>query len=123
MTSWVRFNWNGSVHHGRLDGETIEVCSNDLFETALPTGDMLGISEVELLAPFKPNSIIGLWNNFHERAEAEGQTIPSTPLYFMKPVTSVIDPGDLESLERVSPGMASELERAKSRLELELTAN
>ena len=36
---------------------------------------------------------------------------------------SAIDPGDLESLERVSPGMASELERAKSRLELEPTAN
>ena len=58
-----------------------------------PTGDNLGRDEVELLAPIRPNSILALWNNFHERAEAEGQTIPATPLYFMKPVTSVIGPG------------------------------
>ena len=47
-----------------------------------------------LRAPYAPRSIIALWNNFHERAEKEGQTIPSTPLYFMKPVTSVIGPGE-----------------------------
>ena len=94
MTSWVRFKHNGNTHLGKLDGERIEVCSNDLFDEPEPTGDSLGRDEVDLLAPFTPNSILALWNNFHERAEAEGQSIPVTPLYFMKPVTSVIAPGD-----------------------------
>jgi len=34
-----------------------------------------------------------LWNNFHERAQKESQTLPDVPLYFMKPITSVIGPG------------------------------
>jgi len=92
MTSWVRFNWNGNTSLGTLDGENIAVCDHDLFAEPVFTGEQTTLSEVELLAPYQPNSILALWNNFHQRAEAEGQTIPSTPLYFMKPVTSVIGP-------------------------------
>jgi 2-keto-4-pentenoate hydratase/2-oxohepta-3-ene-1,7-dioic acid hydratase in catechol pathway len=92
MTSWVRFKRNGNTSLGTLDGENIAVCSNDLFEEPVLTGEQTTLSQVELLAPYQPNSILALWNNFHERATAEGQTIPVTPLYFMKPVTSVIGP-------------------------------
>jgi 2-keto-4-pentenoate hydratase/2-oxohepta-3-ene-1,7-dioic acid hydratase in catechol pathway len=95
MTSWVRFNWNGKTCHGRLDGDNIALCSNRIFEETALTGETTTLSEIELLAPYTPNSILALWNNFHERAEAEGQTIPATPLYFMKPVTSVIGPNDM----------------------------
>lgn len=94
MTSWVRFNWKGGTHLGMLDGERIEICDGGLFADPAPSGDSAPLADVELLAPFTPNSILALWNNFHERAEAEGQTVPSTPLYFMKPVTSVIGPGE-----------------------------
>ena len=92
MTSWVRFNWNQNTHLGMLEGDSITVCNNDLFANPRPTGDTVALADVDLLAPFVPNSILALWNNFHERADAEGQTIPVTPLYFMKPVTSVIGP-------------------------------
>jgi len=94
MTSWVRFNWKDQVRLGTLDGEQISIHNNDLFDEPEPAGETAALSEVELLAPYRPNSILALWNNFHERAEAEGQTIPVTPLYFMKPVTSVIGPGE-----------------------------
>ena len=94
MTSWVRFRVNGETRLGTLAGERIEICDNELYEAAAPSGESVGLDEVELLAPCTPNSILALWNNFHERAEAEGQTIPATPLYFMKPVTSVIGPGE-----------------------------
>lgn len=92
MTSWVRFNWNEKPHLGTLDSGVIAIYSNDLFEQPVLTGETTSLTEVELLAPYTPSSILALWNNFHERAEAEGQTIPDTPLYFMKPVTSVIGP-------------------------------
>ena len=94
MASWVRFNWNEKICHGTLDGNNISICSNALFAEPELTGETVALSEVELLAPYQPNSILALWNNFHERAEAEGQTIPATPLYFMKPVTSIIGPNE-----------------------------
>jgi len=94
MTSWVRFNWNNTTSLGMLDGDEIAVCSNELFDAPVLTGAKVALSEVQLLAPYAPASILALWNNFHERAEAEGQTIPDTPLYFMKPVSSVIGPNE-----------------------------
>lgn len=94
MTSWIRFDYEGSAHFGTLDGERIEIYDGALFDSPAPTGESTSLAEVRLLAPCTPHSILALWNNFHERAEAEGQTIPATPLYFMKPVTSVIGPGE-----------------------------
>jgi len=94
MTSWVRFRHAGAVRLGTLHGERIAICDNDLFEDASPSGEQVPLADVDLLAPLVPHSILALWNNFHERAEAEGQTIPDNPLYFMKPVTSVIAPGE-----------------------------
>ena len=95
MAKWVRFRFEGQTRLGMLDGDNISVCNNELFADPAPTGEAVALSAVELLAPLTPNSILALWNNFHERAEAEGQTIPSNPLYFMKPVSSVIGPNQL----------------------------
>lgn len=94
MTNWVRFESNDHTQLGTLDSDQISICSNSLFDEPVLTGEKVSLSEVKPLAPFTPNSILALWNNFHERAEAEGQTIPATPLYFMKPVSSVIGPGE-----------------------------
>lgn len=95
MTNWVRFNLNDKTHLGTLDGDDIALCSNELFEQPVLTGESTSLTEVELLAPYTPNSILALWNNFHQRAEAEDQRIPANPLYFMKPVTSVIGPNQM----------------------------
>ena len=94
MTNWVRFELNDNTHMGTLNGDQVSICSNTLFEEPVLTGETVSLSEVKLLAPYTPNSILALWNNFHERAAAEGQTIPATPLYFMKPVSSIIGPGE-----------------------------
>ena len=94
MANWIRFEYNGKTHLGLLEEEQISIYVGNLFASPQATGESVSRDQVKILAPFTPNSILALWNNFHERAEAEGQTIPETPLYFMKPVTSVIGPGD-----------------------------
>jgi 2-keto-4-pentenoate hydratase/2-oxohepta-3-ene-1,7-dioic acid hydratase in catechol pathway len=83
----------GETAIGTLEGNTLTEYSGDLFNEPVPSGKTLSLDDVKLLAPFQPRSIIALWNNFHERAKEEGQEIPLVPLYFMKPVSSVIGPG------------------------------
>ncbi|MEJ2405439.1 MAG: fumarylacetoacetate hydrolase family protein [Candidatus Thiodiazotropha sp.] len=48
------------------------------------SGDFLPLKDVRTLIPTKPAKLIGLWNNFHSRAELEGWAKPTHPLYFMK---------------------------------------
>lgn len=84
MAHWLRYAHDGGIGFGTLEGETVHVHAGDMFTGAQPTGATLKRAEVELLAPCVPSKMPALWNNFHERAVKEGQTIPEHPLYFLK---------------------------------------
>lgn len=84
MAHWIRYAHGGGIGFGTVEGETVRVHTGDMFGGATPTGTTLGRADVELLAPCVPSKMPALWNNFHERAAKEGQTIPEHPLYFLK---------------------------------------
>ncbi|MBI2831975.1 MAG: fumarylacetoacetate hydrolase family protein [Chloroflexi bacterium] len=50
--------------------------------------------EVKLLAPCAPSKLVCLGLNYHKHAEEFNQQIPSVPLIFLKPSTSVIGPDE-----------------------------
>ena len=91
MTLWVRF----AGGFGTLEGGLVQPHAGDMFAGATPCGPPRPTAELGLLAPVSPGKIIGLWNNFHALAEKLGQTIPQTPLYFIKATSSVIGPGGI----------------------------
>ena len=93
MTKWIRFDYKDDVGlFGILNSDIVDEHEGDLFENTKPTGRKIPFNDVQLLAPLKAHSIFALWNNFHERAVKEEHTIPADPLYFMKPLSSVIGP-------------------------------
>lgn len=94
MAYWVRFAHAGRQQIGTLEGDSIQVYRGDLFADAQPTGDRLPLAAVRLLTPVTPGKLIGLWNNFHERARAEGLSRPEHPLYFIKPDTCYLADGE-----------------------------
>lgn len=84
MTLWLRFAAAGATHFGTLEGDTVTAWSGDLFAAPQPTEDRFPLAAVRVLTPCQPSKMIGLWNNFHERAEKEGLHRPVHPLYFLK---------------------------------------
>lgn len=58
-----------------------------------PAGDPVSLDTAILLPPCVPGKFIGLWNNFHAAAERNGQSIPTHPLFFLKPLSSLAGPG------------------------------
>ncbi len=84
MALWLRFAHQGSTGFGMVDKDTIQVCSGDLFAGANPTGERLALDAVTLLPPCQPTKMLGLWNNFAARAEAEKLQRPEHPLWFVK---------------------------------------
>jgi 2-keto-4-pentenoate hydratase/2-oxohepta-3-ene-1,7-dioic acid hydratase in catechol pathway len=93
MTLWVRFARDGATGFGTLAEEAIAVHAGDLFAGAAPTGEIVSLATVQLLAPVQPGAFIGLWNNFHAAAAKQGNAIPEEPLFFLKNSRSVIGPG------------------------------
>jgi len=93
MAKWVRVAGGDGDAFGLLaeDG-SVALHRGDMFDRPSPTGETVRADAVRLLAPVLPGKFIGLWNNFHERARKEGNTIPADPLYFLKSQASVVGP-------------------------------
>ncbi len=81
---WVRFNAGGEEAFGILEDGTIAEHAGDMFSAPVPTGRRFALADARLVTPCRPTKMIGLWNNFHERARVEGLTRPAHPLYFLK---------------------------------------
>ena len=81
---WLRFSHRGRQGFGTLEGTQLRCHSGAMFDAPQATAELLGLDEIEYLAPCVPGKIIGLWNNFRAAAEKNGWAAPAEPLYFLK---------------------------------------
>lgn len=93
MPLWLRFLDSGRERFGLLQGEQVAPHGGDMFANPMPEGAPLPLAEVQLLPPCSPRAFIGLWNNFRELAQKTGQPEPEEPLFFLKPLSSILPPG------------------------------
>jgi len=91
---WVRFNHDDTVGFGTLAGDAIQVFEGDLFDSPRPTGRTLALAEVKLLRPCEPGKVIALYNNFRPWLAKLGVAAPAEPLYFLKPPSAYLNPGE-----------------------------
>jgi len=57
------------------------------------SGTAISMADVVLLSPCVPSKFIGLWNNYYAAAEKQNLSIPEHPLFFLKPLSSLVGPG------------------------------
>jgi 2-keto-4-pentenoate hydratase/2-oxohepta-3-ene-1,7-dioic acid hydratase in catechol pathway len=94
VSHWLRFETGGAEHFGTLDGDTVTVWTGDMFAAPTRTPLQCSLADVRLLMPCRPGKMIGLWNNFHERAAKEELHRPEHPLYFLKSANCYAKHGD-----------------------------
>ncbi len=94
MTCWLRFEVHGEACFGTLADGVIAEHAGDMFGTPYATGRCFQLAAVRVLIPTRPGKMIGLWNNFHERAHLENLQRPDHPLYFLKAANSFAGHGE-----------------------------
>ena len=90
---WVRFTHDGTLKFGTLDNDIVVVQSGSMFQSPVPTREVLVPADVTFLPPVDPGKIIGLANNYHALIEKAGGSVPEEPLYFIKVNTSLHQDG------------------------------
>jgi 2-keto-4-pentenoate hydratase/2-oxohepta-3-ene-1,7-dioic acid hydratase in catechol pathway len=91
----ARLSLAGDLRYGAVEGD--EVALLDAFPLLGPlrfTGQRVPLADARLLAPVMPSKVIGVGRNYAEHAREMGNDVPSVPLMFLKPSSSVIGPGD-----------------------------
>ncbi|MCM2317419.1 MAG: fumarylacetoacetate hydrolase family protein [Thermoanaerobaculia bacterium] len=74
----------------------------------VPAGDPMPLDEAKLLAPVTPGKIVAVGRNYAEHAKELGNEVPSEPILFLKPPSSLL-----------APGGAIEMPAASSRVDFE----
>lgn len=92
----ARFSIGGQIRYGIVDGEELVVLSGDpMFAGFDTTAERVEVTDAQLLAPVIPRSkVVGIGRNYRDHAAELGNEVPSEPLVFLKPNTSVIGPDD-----------------------------
>jgi 2-keto-4-pentenoate hydratase/2-oxohepta-3-ene-1,7-dioic acid hydratase in catechol pathway len=94
MERLFRYEEDGRARYAvERDGE-LRALSGDLFG-ARSVGPLLGrtVDSLKLLPPLIPSKIVCVGLNYKDHAAEQGKPLPSEPLIFIKPSTSVIGPG------------------------------
>jgi 2-keto-4-pentenoate hydratase/2-oxohepta-3-ene-1,7-dioic acid hydratase in catechol pathway len=92
---WTRYrSKDGRVGFGIAAGEHITEYAGDMFGVSRATDRSIARNECELLCPCVPSKIVALWNNFGALSLKLGKALPTHPLFFLKPSTSVIGSGE-----------------------------
>ncbi|MFC2031807.1 fumarylacetoacetate hydrolase family protein [Chloroflexota bacterium] len=113
----TRFSYRDKVKYGVLEGKVITGLRGSPFARFKGSGSSFKfdgstyeLGEVKLLAPCLPSKIIGLGLNYRSHAEETKLPIPSVPLIFLKPSTTVIGPDEAIVLPPMSKRVDYEAE-------------
>jgi 2-keto-4-pentenoate hydratase/2-oxohepta-3-ene-1,7-dioic acid hydratase in catechol pathway len=90
---FVRFEVGEKTVSGILNGEEIIELDGDFYGILKTAGISHSLSQVKLLAPCVPSKIIAVGLNYRDHAAEMRLAVPSEPVVFLKPPTSVIGPG------------------------------
>ena len=80
------------ITYGAVEEEGIRLHRGSPFIAWEPTETMVGWNEARLLAPVIPTKIIAVGRNYVDHAAELGNEVPTEPLVFLKPPTSIIGP-------------------------------
>jgi 2-keto-4-pentenoate hydratase/2-oxohepta-3-ene-1,7-dioic acid hydratase in catechol pathway len=86
----VRFEWDGGVAYGVVDGEAILKVDGLLSDDVRVGARMCDVGSVRLLPPAWPRTVVGIGANYHSVVQAVGMEVPSEPGVFLKAASCVI---------------------------------
>lgn len=92
----ARFSHDGAISYGIIDGDDLVVLNGDpMFAGFDTTGERVPIAKAVFLAPVIPRSkVVAIGRNYRDHAAELGNEVPTAPMLFLKPNTSVVGPND-----------------------------
>jgi 2-keto-4-pentenoate hydratase/2-oxohepta-3-ene-1,7-dioic acid hydratase in catechol pathway len=90
----ARFKRSNRIAYGVVKDGAVEEISSTPFLPYELTGEVHSLTEVRLLAPCIPSKVVGIALNYRDHVTEMGLPLPSHPVFFYKPSTAVVGPGD-----------------------------
>ena len=95
MAKLVRFEYQSLACYGVMAGDRVWRIGAPPHDQWEKQGEPIPLSEVRLLAPCIPSKIVAVGLNYRDHAVELNMEIPTEPILFLKPGTSVCGPEDI----------------------------
>ena len=89
----ARFIWHNTIETGLVADGAIQMLLGDLA-LDLPTRPLAKLENVRLLPPCEPRTIVCIGRNYHDHVVEHNAELPPEPLFFLKPLTTLIGSGE-----------------------------
>jgi 2-keto-4-pentenoate hydratase/2-oxohepta-3-ene-1,7-dioic acid hydratase in catechol pathway len=103
---------DGSLRYARLEGDEALLLDGPPWAGGREDGARARFAEHDLRAPVAPTKIVCIGRNYAAHAKELGHDIPSEPLLFLKPPSSLLGPGGTVRLPPESARVEHEAELA-----------
>lgn len=113
---FARFDCEGELSLGVVQGEEVAVIDGSSFGTYRETGIRHRLADVKLLPPVIPTKIVCIGLNYRGHIEEIGAGTPERPQFFLKPPSSLIGHGDAIVIPQVAERVDYEGELASAPL-------
>jgi len=90
----ARIAFRNEISYGVIEGDEVALLDSPPIGEQRFSGVRAPLGEVRLLAPVLPSKIVCVGKNYAAHAAEMGGEVPTEPLLFLKPSTSIIGPGD-----------------------------
>jgi len=92
----MRFVYRGEMAYGVVSGENLRKIEEWPSGPYKIGGETIPMDRVKILAPLMPGKIVAVGLNYakHVAEVSKEQTAPPAPLFFLKPPTAIIGPGE-----------------------------
>jgi len=91
MSVYARYEFEKEIHYGLVNDSTVAELRGGPFDSPVPTGRNISLSEVRLLAPCQPSKILAVGQNY--RSHVGSRPTPKIPQIFYKPLSAIQNPG------------------------------
>lgn len=105
---------NGQSHYGLVESaagvekitrlllSSPDAADGEMEDLPSKRADHVALADATLLAPVQPSKIVCVGRNYREHADELGHEIPTEPLIFLKPPSSLLAPGGIIRRPRIS---------------------
>lgn len=94
MTRFVRYATPEGPRFGVVDESGVRAVDGHPFGGWEDTGEQVPLDTLRLLAPIIPTKVVAVGRNYADHAAELGNDLPTEPLLFLKPTSSIVGPGD-----------------------------
>ncbi|MGE0216495.1 fumarylacetoacetate hydrolase family protein [Mycolicibacterium sp.] len=89
----IRYAEGDESRWGLVEDDEVFAADGDLAGGLRIAGRVGRLPEMSLLAPVAPRNVVAIGRNYADHARELGNALPTTPMVFLKSVSSVVGPG------------------------------